>query len=76
MADEQQMIDYIVLSIKTAEANIEQLAGETGKRQEKTMGMRDDSGREMLKVQLTCEPRQFAKKEITGIWAPIFKKLV
>lgn len=72
-----EIIAYAVRWIRSAEAEIERLAAATGKRQEKTIGMYADQGAEehyLLRVELTCEPRQFAKVEITGPFADAIKK--
>jgi hypothetical protein len=72
--NEREIIDYIVQWIRGTESEIERLAAETGKSQVKTVGMNADGGADLLRVNLTCEPRQFAKREITGPFAAAIKK--
>jgi hypothetical protein len=72
---EQQMVADTARWIREAESDIERLAAESGKAQKRTIGIQDNSERILLQVHLTCEPRQFAKKELASLWASIFKSL-
>jgi hypothetical protein len=72
----EQIFEYTLRWIRTAESDIEQLAATTGKRQEKTIGMQDDAGTNLLIVNLTCEPRQFATTKLTGVFAEEIKKVL
>jgi hypothetical protein len=65
------MIAHIVQRIRENEGEVERLAAESGKLQDKTIGVHMDSGSDLLRVRITCEPRQFAKLEITGMFAPV-----
>jgi hypothetical protein len=71
-----EMLAYTVRWIRSSEAEIEQLAAATGKRQEKTIGIHADGGggQDLLTVHITCEPRQLAKREVTGLFAELIRK--
>ena len=69
----RQIAEHMVRWIRTEEVAIERLAAETGKLQHRTIGMQDDSGRILLRIHFTCEPRQFATKTYEGPWAPFLK---
>jgi hypothetical protein len=69
------MIARLVGWIRETEAALERLAAESGKRQEKIIGVDDpNDGNNLLRVHLTCDPRQFAEMEITGLFAIAIKK--
>ena len=70
-----EAIEYMLSWLRKAGIEIVTLASETGKAQERTIGMHDDTGRTLLQVHFTCEPRQFAKKTFSGLWAPVFESL-
>jgi hypothetical protein len=69
----EAFIAYTLSWIEENEADLERLAAETGKTQERTIGIRDDThGRTLLQVRLTCEPREFAKRTVEGELAAAF----
>jgi hypothetical protein len=71
----QQVIQHTAAWILDMQTQLERLAAATGKAQSTDLGMRGEDGRVLLRIQLTCEPRQFAKRTIEGEWAALFKSL-
>jgi hypothetical protein len=53
--------------ILNAQTEIERLAAETGKRQERSFGLEaEETGQVLLRVHMTCEPGQFAERTLEG----------
>jgi hypothetical protein len=60
--------------IRVKESEVERLAGESGQRQERTIGVVMQPGKgHVLRIHITCEPRQFAKSTTTGKWSKLLK---
>jgi hypothetical protein len=73
--NDQAMVAHVMWWIRENETAVERLAAETGKRQKKTIGMHlDNVDKELLRVKITCEPREFAKLEMTCVFAALLKK--
>ena len=73
-ADAAEVAVQVSNWIREAETAIERLAAESGKPQTQDFGFRDETGRVLLEVHLSCEPRQFAKRRLGGEWARKMKK--
>jgi hypothetical protein len=70
--DAQELADTIGRWIEDAQSGIERLAAETGKRQERMIGMEDaETDRVLLRVHLACEPGQFASRTMEGELAEV-----
>jgi hypothetical protein len=70
----EDAVKFIAQWIRENETELEQLAAETGKRQERTVGMANRANQAMLlQIRITCEPRQFAKHSFEGDWAKLFE---
>jgi hypothetical protein len=67
----EEVAAHLAMWMRHAEMAIERLAADTGKAQARTFGVQDGTGRIRLRVHLTCEPREFAKRTLEGDWAPI-----
>ena len=67
----QELADAIARRIIDVQLAIERLAAETGRRQEQTLAMEDDSRHSLLRVHFVCEPRQFATRTIEGELADV-----
>ena len=70
----EDVVKFIWQWLRENETELERLAAETGKAQERTIGIEVDPQKTvLLEVDITCEPRQFAKRVVRGKWAKLFK---
>lgn len=70
----QGLGDDVARWILDAQLAVEQLASQTGKRQERTVSLQLDADHCLLRVHFVCEPRQFATRTLEGELADVAKQ--